>query len=158
MHRARNGRIRSGAGRYCKDEICCISNKLINESVSLKTHEMIEKVSVSVATFLVDHLAHNQLRESSGLIKALRKLPEDHELRRLMLPFTYGTAHRTRAMNEYLREFGLFHRAFGFTYNGLQKLIRDSMMDAPKLEKGKNARRKREDAMKYRFRLFKKKV
>jgi len=115
------------------------------------------KVSLSVATFLVDQLAHNQLRESSGFIKALRKLPENHELRRLMLPFTYGTVRRGRAMNEYLREFGLYHTAFAFTYSELQRLIRDSVMDAPKLDSSKGQRAAM-DAMKYRWRLFKKRI
>jgi len=118
------------------------------------------KVSLSVAIFLVDHLAHNQLRESNGLIKALRKLPEDHPLRRFMLPFTFGTAHRSRVMNEYLRRYGLYHRAFAFKYEELQRLIRDSMMNAPPLPENKNQQTPRppRDLMKYRFRLFKKKV
>merc|ERR1719334_1522991 len=115
------------------------------------------KVSVSVATFLVDHLAHNQLRESSGFIKALRKLPENHELRRLMLPFTYGAVQRGRAMNEYLREFGLYHRAFAFTYSELQRLIRDAMSDAPDPKQGQ-VTRKPVDQMRYRWKLFKKKI
>jgi len=115
------------------------------------------KVSLSVATFLVDHLAHFQLRECSGMIKALRKLPEGHELRRLMLPFTYGVVQRGRAMNEYLRENGLYHRAFAFTYSELQRLIRDAMSDAPDPKQGQ-VTRKPVDQMRYRWKLFKKKI
>lgn len=112
------------------------------------------KVSVCVATFLVDMLAHCRFVEGSAMAKCLQEyLPEDHPMRRLMTPFTLGTVHSNRVMNEHLRENGLYHRAFAFTYEELQKLVRSSMEEATK-----NQNRERIEGEKYRFRLFRKKL
>lgn len=115
------------------------------------------KVSASVAIFLVEYVAHSHFREANGFIKAIRDtLGVDHPLRRLLIPFTLGTVKCNRIFNEFLRENGLYHRCFAFTYKELQRLIRESMDNAPELSKGEI--RKSEDRMKYRFRLFRKKV
>lgn len=115
------------------------------------------KVSVSVATFLVDFVCHSRFRESNAWIKAIRDhLSANHPVRRLLTPFTLGTVQSNRVMNEYLRANGLYHRCFAFSYKELQRLIGDSMSDAPKLEKGKT--RNLQDQMRFRFRLFRKKV
>eukprot|EP01083_Nonionella_stella_P114516 338681_1 len=98
------------------------------------------KVSLSVATYLVDMICHTRFRESNALIKTIQTtLDVDHPIRRLLLPFTFGTAYVNRVFNEYLKENGLYHRAFAFTYDSLCNLITDSMS-------------------KYRFRILKKKV
>ena len=102
-------------------------------------------------------LAHSRFREASGLIKAVQEnLGVDHPLRRFLTPFNLGTVKANRIFNEFLRENGLYHRAFAFTYAELQRLIRDAMADAPALTSGQV--RAVEDQMKYRFRLFRKKV
>eukprot|EP00484_Ammonia_sp_Unknown_P021957 CAMPEP_0197034918 /NCGR_PEP_ID=MMETSP1384-20130603/12845_1 /TAXON_ID=29189 /ORGANISM="Ammonia sp." /LENGTH=645 /DNA_ID=CAMNT_0042464889 /DNA_START=49 /DNA_END=1986 /DNA_ORIENTATION=- len=125
-----------------------------NRSLEWQHAKWAWKVSVSVATFLVDHLAHCLFRESNALTQAIRTtLPEDHPIRRLLLPFTLGSVYANRVFNEYLRENGLYHRAFAFTYKALQQLIYDSMEDAPL----KKSRVEATEMMKYRFLLFRKK-
>ena len=110
-----------------------------------------------MAIFLVDMLAHCCLREGAGLISAIRQsLSVNHPIRRLLLPFTLGTVYRNRVYNEYLRENGLYHRVFAFKYKELQRLIRDSMENPPTLQRGQI--RQPSDQMKYRFRLFRKKL
>ena len=105
----------------------------------------------------MEFLAHSHFREANGFVKAIREtLPEDHKIRRLLTPFTLGTVRCNRVFNEFLRENGLYHRAFGFKYTELQRLIRESMSDAPILQSGQV--RDAKDRMKYRFRLFRKKV
>ena len=128
-----------------------LTNKLCVSSLHLT------KVSASVAIFLVDFLAHSHFREANGFVKAIReKLPPDHNIRRLLLPFTLGTVKCNRVFNEFLREKGLYHRCFAFKYKELQRLIREAMQDAPVLQKGQV--REAKDRIKYRFRLFRKKV
>eukprot|EP01084_Bolivina_argentea_P011600 21683_1 len=115
------------------------------------------KVSLSVAIFLIDMLSHCHFRESTGLMKAIRNnLNENHPIRRLLLPFTFGTVQKNRIFNEYLRENGLYHRCFAFKYKELQRLIRDSMCDLQNILSGEI--RKEKDKMKYKFRLIRKKV
>eukprot|EP01084_Bolivina_argentea_P076248 138168_1 len=115
------------------------------------------KVSVTVATFLIDMIAHCRFREASGFIKAIQnKLNINHPIRRLLLPFTFGTVYSNRLFNEYLKENGLFHRAFAFKYNELSKLIKNAMCNAPPLKHGHQ--RSVVDANKYIFRLLRKKV
>jgi len=112
------------------------------------------KVSITVTVFLVDMLAHCRFREASIMAKALQDhLPANHPIRRFMTPFTLGTVYSNRVLNEHLRRNGLYHRAFAFTYDALQSLIRESMTDATS-----GANRGPEDLMKYRFRLFRKKM
>lgn len=107
------------------------------------------KVSATVATFLVDMVAHCRLRETNGLIKAVQKcLKQDHPIRRLLLPFMYGTVYSNRVYNEYLKKDGLFHRCFAFTYDELSRLIKDAMSDPPQ-------NRGPKDNIKYRWRLAK---
>lgn len=121
------------------------------------TYYIYIKVSASVAIFLVDFLAHSHFREANGFIKAIREaLPPDHNIRRLLIPFTIGTVKCNRVFNEFLRENGLYHRCFAFKYKELQRLIREAMEDAPVLQKGQV--RAQQDRIKYRFRLFRKKV
>eukprot|EP01084_Bolivina_argentea_P019279 35866_1 len=115
------------------------------------------KVSVSVAVFLVDNLCHARFRESNALVTAMQRyLPIDHALHRLLLPFTLGTVNANRVYNEFLRENGLYHRCFAFKYKELQRLIRESMDEAPERKKGEP--RELKDKMKYRFRLLSKQV
>ena len=86
-----------------------------------------------MAVFLVDLVAQCRFRESSGLIRAIQEtLKPDHPIRRLMLPFTFGTVYSNRVCNEYFKKNGLFHRAFGFTYSSLGKLMKNSMMNLDK--------------------------
>eukprot|EP00484_Ammonia_sp_Unknown_P003353 CAMPEP_0197075156 /NCGR_PEP_ID=MMETSP1384-20130603/211469_1 /TAXON_ID=29189 /ORGANISM="Ammonia sp." /LENGTH=843 /DNA_ID=CAMNT_0042513999 /DNA_START=71 /DNA_END=2600 /DNA_ORIENTATION=+ len=107
-----------------------------------KTGKWVWKVSVTVAVFLVDMVCHSRFREASGLIRAMQgSLSVDHPIRRLLLPFTFGTVYANRVFNEHLKQNALFHRAFAFTYHGLSRLVRDSMSDDS-----------------YKFRLIKKRV
>ena len=107
-------------------------------------------MSVTVATFLVDMVAGSRFRETGGLIKAIYEtLSPNHPVRRLLLPFTFGTAYANRVFNEYLKENGLFHRVFAFTYNSLGKVMKDGMDNAEKLNGGGF------NPNKYRFRLLK---
>ena len=123
----------------------------------LLTTRTCTQVSVSVATFLVDFVAHSRFRESNAWIKAIRShLGPNHAIRRLLARFTIGPVRANRVFNEYLRQNGLYHRCFAFPYTELQRLIKDSMSDAPKLESGQS--RAIEDMMRFRFRLFRKKV
>eukprot|EP01083_Nonionella_stella_P007191 20770_1 len=116
------------------------------------------KVSLSVATYLVDMICHTRFRESNALVKSIQtSLNVDHPIRRLLLPFTFGTAYVNCVFNEYLKENGLYHRAFAFTYDSLCSLITDSISDAPPLT-ARAGTRKQKDVMKYRFRIIKKKV
>lgn len=55
------------------------------------------------------------------------------------MPFTTGAVYANRVYREYLRENGLFHRCFAFTYLSLQQLIDDGIAE-------------------YSFRLIKKRV
>ena len=110
-------------------------------------------MSVTAAVFLVDMICQCRFRECSGLIKAIQQtLNPDHPIRRLMLPFTFGTVYANRVYNEYFKQNGLYHRVFGFTYSGLAKLIRDSMSNALCITGGKYEKNK------YRFRLLKKQI
>eukprot|EP01083_Nonionella_stella_P103636 296154_1 len=110
------------------------------------------KVSVTVVTFLVDMISHCRFRESASLIKAMHQhLGHNHPVRRLLIPFTYGTVYANCMYNEHLKKNGLFHRVFAFTYDGLSKLIKDSMADAP-------PRREPRDDMKYRWKFTRKKA
>ena len=88
------------------------------------------KVSVCVAIFLVDLVAHCRFRETSGLMKAMQTtLDPNHPIRRLLLPFTFGSVYANRVLNEYLKENALFHRCFAFEYKELSRLITDAMTD-----------------------------
>ena len=93
-------------------------------------------------------VAHCRLRESNTLIKAIQSLSNQHPIRRLLTPFIYGSAYSNRVYNEYLRKNGLFDRCFGFTYNGLTKLMFDAMANAPATD------RTAKDDIKYRWRLI----
>eukprot|EP01084_Bolivina_argentea_P252971 424802_1 len=111
------------------------------------------KVSVTVATYLVDMIAHCRFREAGGLIKAIQStLNANHPIRRLLTPFTYGTVYANNVYNEYLKKNGLFHRAFAFTYAELARLMKDAMTDAPI-----NKVRDRKDSIKYRWKFARKK-
>ena len=108
------------------------------------------KVSATVTTFLVDMVAHCRLRETGGFIKAVQKcLNDNHPIRRLLLPFMYGTSYSNRVYNEYLKEM-IIYRCFAFTYDGLSGLIKDAMSDAPD-----KRQRESKDEIKYTWRLAK---
>ena len=92
-------------------------------------------------------VAHCRLRESNTLIKALQSLRNQHPIRRLLTPFVYGSAYSNRVYNEYLKKNGLFERCFAFSYNGLTKLMMDSLANAPLKD------RTAKDDIKYRWRL-----
>eukprot|EP01084_Bolivina_argentea_P233167 392782_1 len=115
------------------------------------------KVSVSVAIFLVDFVAHSRLCESVRLITAIQdQLSADHPIRRLLLPFTIGTTFENCKLNSHLHKNGMYHRVFAFKYQQLQRLIRDSISYAPILRKGEM--HTIENKMKYEFRLLKVKL
>ena len=115
------------------------------------------KVSVTVATFLVDMVAQSRFREGGGLLRAIHEtLSVNHPVRRLLLPFTFGTVYANRVFNEYLKEHGLFHRIFAFQYKALSQLILDAMGNSQPISGLSGSGNKScFEENKYRFRLVK---
>ena len=111
-----------------------------------------------MATFLVDMVAQSRFREGGGLVRAIHEtLSVDHPVRRLLLPFTFGTVYINRVFNEYLKENGLFHRIFAFQYKALSQLILDAMGNSQRISSylSGNGNKTGFEQNKYRFRLVK---
>mmetsp|Transcript_27025 Transcript_27025/g.44346 ORF Transcript_27025/g.44346 Transcript_27025/m.44346 type:complete len:667 (+) Transcript_27025:2212-4212(+) len=158
----RAGYDRYGAIAYFDDKYC-VCKIFVSHSGSTVTPDSyvaadwehakwVWKVSVSTACFLVDNVCHSRFREASGIVRAAQSmLSASHPIRRLLLPFCYGTVYANRVLNEYLKEHALLHRAFAFTYHALTKLVRDAMSNAPKGKSSAYPNR-------YKFKLMKLKV